>query len=91
VLAAWLGRLDRAKSATLRRRLYEDVSFVHAAGDEHGDRYRLANVRAHAFVRRLERDYLGPPGPVRWPELRDALRRFHRVGQEEKLRLATAA
>jgi hypothetical protein len=85
VLAAWLGRVDVAASATLRRRLYEDVTFVHGPGDEHGDRYRLANERAHAFVRRLERAYL-PAG--RWPEMRAALRRFYRVGQEEKLRLS---
>jgi hypothetical protein len=85
VLAAWLGRLDVNVSTALRRRLYEDVAFLHAVGDERGDRYRLANERAHAFVRRLEREYL--PGE-RWAEMRAALRRFHRVGQEEKLRLA---
>ncbi len=88
VLAAWLGEPDEGASATLRRRLYEQVSFAHDGSTEHGDRYRVANERAHAFVRRLERDYVKPR---RWSEMRVALRSFYRVGQEEKLRLAVAA
>jgi hypothetical protein len=88
VLAAWLGEPSLGASATLRRRLYENVSFAHGEETETGDRYRLANVRAHSFVRRLERDYLGAR---RWGEMRALLRRFYRVGQEEKLRLAVAA
>jgi hypothetical protein len=87
VLAAWLGEPDARASATLRRRLYEDVSYAHAEETEHGHRYRLANVRAHAFVRGLEKQYLVTR---RWNEMRVALRRFYRVGQEEKLRLAAA-
>lgn len=88
VLAAWLGEPDVGASATLRRRLYEQVSFAHDAETEHGDRYRLASTRAHSFVRHLERAYLRTR---RWGEMRAALRRFYRVGQEEKLRLAAAA
>jgi hypothetical protein len=88
VLAAWLGEPDASASATLRRRLYEEVSYAHEPSSEHGDRYRLANVRAHAFVRRLEREYMQSR---RWGDMRAALRRFYRVGQEEKLRLALAA
>jgi hypothetical protein len=88
VLAAWLGELDIQRSATLRRRLYEDVSFADDGTTEPGFRYRLANTRAHSFIRRLERDYLRGR---RWADLRAALRRFYRVGQEEKLRLALAA
>jgi hypothetical protein len=88
VLAAWLGEPDAGASATLRRRLYEDVSFAHDEATEHGDRYRLANVRAHSFIRHLEREYMKAR---RWGEMRAALRRFYRMGQEEKLRLARAA
>jgi hypothetical protein len=88
VLAAWLGEPDARASATLRRRLYEEVSYADDAATEHGDRYRLANVRAHSFVRRLEREFMTTR---RWGEMRVALRRFYRVGQEEKLRLALAA
>jgi hypothetical protein len=88
VLAAWLGEPNLRASATLRRRLYEDVSYADDAATEPGQRYRLANIHAHAFVRRLERDYLEAR---RWGEMRGALRRFYRLGQEEKLRLALAA
>jgi hypothetical protein len=88
VLAAWLGEPDMSASATLRRRLYEDVSYAHDEATEHGDRYRLANLRAHSFVRRLERDFVKPR---RWSEMRTALRRFYRMGQAEKLRVALAA
>ena len=38
--------------------LYEDVAFTHEASTEDGHRYRVANVHAHSFVRRLEREYL---------------------------------
>ncbi len=88
VLAAWLGEPDLRASATLRRRLYEDVAFAHDAGTERGERYRVANERAHAFVRRLERTYVEAR---RWPEMRADLRRFYDLGQSEKLRLAVAA
>jgi hypothetical protein len=85
VLAAWLGEPDVRASETLRRRLYEQVSYAHDDATELGHRYRVATARAHAFVRRLEREYVEGR---RWSELRAALRRFYRVGQEEKLRLA---
>ena len=55
---------------------------------ERGERYRVANDTAHRFVRRLERDYLER---ARFGEMRAELRRFFRVGQEEKLRLARVA
>jgi hypothetical protein len=85
VLAAWLGTPDLRASATLRRRLYEDVAFTHDDSTECGQRYRVANARAHAFIRRLEREYLESR---RWGDMRVALRRFYRMGQAGKLRLA---
>ncbi len=88
VLAAWLGEPDLRASATLRRRLYEDVAFTHDAESESGERYRVANERAHTFVRHLERSYVEAR---LWPEMRRELRRFFHVGQSEKLRLALAA
>ena len=45
-------------------------------------------ICAHAFVRRLERDFVATS---RYPAMRHALRRFYRLGQEDKLRLARAA
>jgi hypothetical protein len=88
VLAAAVGRLDERSSARLRRRLYEAVSFEHAANTELGERYRLANGLAHRFVIGLEQRYLARR---RFGEMRGELRRFYRMGQEEKLRLGRAA
>jgi hypothetical protein len=88
LLAAWLGEPSVQATATLRKRLYEDVIYAHEAESERGQRYRLANERAHTFVRRLERDYVEER---RWPEMQAELRRFYRLGQSDKLRLALAA
>ena len=85
VLVAALGALDEPKSARLRGRLYDEVSFTDAAGTELGERYRIANHVAAKYVRRLERTYLRD-GRVR--ELHRELRRFYRCGQEDKLRVA---
>lgn len=85
VLVAALGAHDEPRSARLRGRLYEEVSFTDAEGTEVGERYRMANQVAARFVRRLERTYLRD-GRVR--ELHRELRRFYRLGQEEKLRVA---
>ena len=65
----------------------EGVSFVHDAGTEVGDRYRMANALAHRFTGRLEREYVGTR---RVHELREELRGFFRMGQEEKLRMGRA-
>jgi hypothetical protein len=89
VLAASMrSRLDVDRSADLRTRLYERVSFQHDAASEQGHRYRVANEAAHRFVRRLERDYVGR---ARFGEMRAELRRFFHEGQEEKLRLGRVA
>ena len=89
VLAASLrDPLDVDRSADLRSRLYESVSFEHDETSELGHRYRVANDAAHRFVRRLERDYVGR---ARFGEMRAELRRFFHEGQEEKLRLGRVA
>jgi hypothetical protein len=89
VLAASLrGGIDVHRSADLRARLYERVSFEHDEASEAGQRYRVANDAAHRFVRRMERDYVGR---ARFGEMRVELRRFFSVGQEEKLRLGRVA
>jgi hypothetical protein len=84
VLAASIHGFDVDRSAALRTRLYESVTFAHDGANELGQRYRVANAAANRFVRRLERDYVGG---ARYGELRTELRRFFQVGQEEKLRL----
>jgi hypothetical protein len=88
VLAAAIQRFDVDRCAALRGRLYEQVTFTHDETSELGERYRVANDVAHRFVRRLEREYVGD---ARFGEMRAALRRFHRGGLEEKLRLGRAA
>ena len=88
VLAASLDELSVQRSGVLRARLYERVTFEHVEGSELGDRYRIANDTAAKFVRRLEREFVQAR---RFPELRTELRRFFRMGQEEKLRVVRAA
>jgi hypothetical protein len=87
VLAASLEAFDVGRSAALRARLYERIAFAHGDATEQGERYRLANDTAHRFVRRLEREYVGA---ARYDEMRGELRRFFRMGQEEKLRSGRA-
>lgn len=70
--------------AQLCARLYDHVRFLHEAGSEAGDRYRLANALAARYVRRLELF----PAPN---ALRAELRRFYRAGQTDKIRMAQAA
>jgi hypothetical protein len=88
VFAASMRAFDAARSAALRARLYEPAAFAHDEGSEAGERYRIANDAAHRFVRRLEHRYVEHG---RFGEMRAELRRFFRVGQEEKLRLGRAA
>jgi hypothetical protein len=88
LLAAAMRAFDVTRSATLRERLYERVAFAQDAASETGERYRVANDVAHAFVRRLERLYV--PGR-HFSAMRSELRQFFHQGQEEKLRLARAA
>jgi len=74
-----------ARSERLRARLYERVRFCHAPESETGDRYRVANATAAKFARRLEREFIAPRRLV---QMRDELRLFFRMGQEDKLRYA---
>jgi hypothetical protein len=85
VFAASIASFDSGTSRKLRERLYERVTFLHDAGTEEGDRYRMANASAHRFVTRLEREYVTRG---RYGELRDELRRFFHMGQGDKLRAA---
>jgi hypothetical protein len=75
-------------AARVRARLYERVRFVHPAGTEVGQRYRMANDLAARFARRLEASFAARG---RFGELRRALRRFYAAGQREKIELARAA
>jgi hypothetical protein len=88
ILGASIQPFDARRSAHLRKRLYEAVSYAEAEGTETGDRYRVANDVANRFVRRLERWYVDG---ARFRELRAELRTFYRLGQEEKLRVGRTA
>jgi len=88
VLAGAIRELDVRRSRALRAELYERVVFAHAASSVEGVRYRIANELAAKFVRALERRYLATN---RLDEMRSELRRFFRMGQEDKLRVSQAA
>jgi hypothetical protein len=74
-----------AGETPLRERLYERVSFLHEPDSERGQRYRVANDAAQRYTARLEREFVRRN---RFGEMRAELRRFFRMGQAEKLRLA---
>jgi hypothetical protein len=76
--------LDSASGRRLHDMLYEGIRFLHAAGTEAGERYRLANQLAARFTARL----VAKREPT---NIEHALRRFYRAGQTEKIRLAQAA
>ena len=78
-----LAHPDRAAAWRLVNRLYEGVRFLHGPDTEEGERYRIANDLAAKFCARFA---------IRTtPNARERFQRFHREGQEEKLRLALAA
>jgi len=82
VLAGDLETLDVDRSARLRNRLYERVSFTNAL---HEERYRIANDTALRFTRRLEKTHVAER---RYSLLRNELNAFFACGQEDKLRRA---
>jgi len=82
ILAGDLETLDVDRSALLRTRLYERVTFSNADLEE---RYRIANDAALRFTRRLERTHVAER---RYSALRNELHAFFACGQEDKLRRA---
>lgn len=85
LLALDRDRVDAATRVELCAHLFERVRFLHRAGSEDGDRYRLANSLAARYVRRLS-----PPSSEP-RSLCPELRRFYRAGQTEKIWRARAA
>jgi hypothetical protein len=88
LLALGAERFDAGVAREIHARLYESVRFCHPEGTEEGERYRLANDLAARMVRRLEVLYARKG---RLSELREALNRFYRMGQAEKIQFARAA
>jgi hypothetical protein len=75
-------------AAALRERLYERVSLAHDLDADERDRYRIANDQARRYSLSLERRYLAQR---RLHDMFDELRRFYRLGLQEKLRHIDAA
>jgi hypothetical protein len=65
----------------LRRRLYHDVSFAGDLDDDERDRYRVANAEAARYADGLERRFVRA---ARVPDMLDELRRFYRMGLDDK-------
>ncbi|HVU04467.1 MAG TPA: hypothetical protein VHE30_22070 [Polyangiaceae bacterium] len=83
VLAFEGTRLDAARARQASRALYGNVRHLHAEETERGHRYRLAATLAARVAGRLRTRSPGAQALA-------FLRRFYRVGQAEKIRLATA-
>jgi len=84
LFAANIRPLDHRKVRRLHGTLYEQIRYLHAADTEAGARYRLANDLAARFVSRLIDRH-------RSALALQALRRFYRAGQADKIHLARAA
>jgi hypothetical protein len=76
------------RAARVRARLFDRVTYLHAADTEQGARYRMANSLAARFARRLEAIFTRQG---RAEPMRAALLRFYGAGQAEKIELAQAA
>ena len=74
--------LVRERSRDLRQKLFEAVVYLDAPGTEAGDRYRLATRAAARYAARLEELFLARGDMV---GLVAELRRFYRLGGQEKL------
>lgn len=74
---------DASRLRTLHRHLFDSSSYLHPAGTEMGERYRLANALAAKLAAALLRRHKA--------DARALLQRFYRVGQAEKIALARAA
>jgi hypothetical protein len=81
-------RFEPARAARARSTLFHRVAYLHPAGTERGDRYRMANDLAARFAGRLEATFARHG---RYDQMRAALRRFYAAGQTEKIELARAA
>jgi hypothetical protein len=69
-------------AATLRRRLYGDVSYADDLDADERERYRTANREADRYAAALERRFLARE---QTPALLTELRRFYRMALPEKL------
>jgi hypothetical protein len=80
-------RSAQASVDVARGRVFDNVTFLHPAGSEHGDRYREAHKLASRFARRIERSIAD--GDI--ARLRRDLMRFFGASLREKVEMALAA
>ena len=81
--------LGERDTADLRERLFEGFIWAHDLDADERDRYRLANDQARRYSLSLDRRYLRRG---RVDDMLDELRRFYRLGLQEKLQhIAQAA
>lgn len=78
---------DEQTVGHVRRRLFDNVAFLHPEGSELGDRYRAAHHLASCFARRIEHHIRA----MTLTELRRELCRFFGAGQRQKVEMALAA
>jgi hypothetical protein len=76
---------DARRAASVRARLFDQVTYLHDAGSEEGERYRVASTIAARFSEKIARLRANGGAVVR------ALRDFYGAGQREKLEIAMAA
>lgn len=80
--SAYCGPRDSREARELTARLYQEVTFADDLdGDEH-DRYRVANLEARRYAETLWRTF---GARDRLADMLPELRRFYRLGLEDKL------
>ena len=73
---------DDAGASTLRRRLYDDVTFASDLDDDERQRYRLANLKARRYAETLSRSFVAHD---RLSEMLSELRHFYRLDLDGKM------
>jgi hypothetical protein len=72
----------RTQARTLRRKLYDDVSFADDLDADEAQRYRVANGEARRYAETLSRTFVASD---RVSDMLPELRRFYRLGLDGKL------
>jgi hypothetical protein len=73
--------LLQGRDADVRRRLFDDVVFLEDLDGDERERYRVANAEAARYAAGLDRRYVRED---RVPDMLDELRRFYRLGLDDK-------
>jgi hypothetical protein len=73
---------DDGTARTLRRRLYDEVSYADDLDHDEANRYRVANLEARRYAETLSRNFVARD---RVGDMLPELRRFYRLGLDGKL------